>query len=112
MKPAQLATLKFFSLLFLLPGLAGLISAVMMSTHYRDTLPRWPAPEQMRYVPRNIDGTGVYPDGAGRPAADGCRRRLGGDFAIGPGLGLVYLEQWGAAQAREAEQNDLQEHAL
>ena len=57
MKPAQMATLKFFSLLFLLPGLAGLIVSAMISTHYLDTLPKSPAPEQMRITPRNIHGT-------------------------------------------------------
>ena len=45
MKTARLAALKFFALLFLLPGLAGLIVSAMISTHYLDTMPRWPAPE-------------------------------------------------------------------
>ena len=60
MKPAQMAALKFFSLLFLLPGLAGLIVSAMISTHYLDTLPKWPAPDQMRITPRDIHGTVVY----------------------------------------------------
>ena len=45
MKTSQLRMLKFFALLFLLPGLAGLIASAMVSTHYADALPRWPAPD-------------------------------------------------------------------
>ncbi len=52
MKPARLATLKFLALLFLLPGMAGLIGAAMISTHYLDTMPGWPSPEVNRVVPR------------------------------------------------------------
>ena len=39
MKAARLAALKFFALLFLLPGLAGLIVSAIISTQYLDTLP-------------------------------------------------------------------------
>jgi len=60
MRAAKLATLKFFSLLFLLPGLAGLIISAMISTHYVDTLPKWSTPEESRIIPRNINGTVVY----------------------------------------------------
>ena len=56
----RLAALKFFALLFLLPGLAGLIISAMISTHYLATMPRWPVPEQYRIVPRGIHGTTIY----------------------------------------------------
>jgi hypothetical protein len=106
MKPAQLATLKFFSLLFLLPGLAGLIISAMISMHYLDTLPKFPAPEQLRITPRNIHGILVYQT----PEED---RKLSliedssvGVFVIGLGLGLVYLEKWGSARTSAAEKDD------
>jgi hypothetical protein len=106
MKNAQLATLKFFSLLFLLPGLAGLIISAMISTHYADTLPRVPVPQQMRITPRNIHGIIVY------QTVDEDRRlsfmeySSVGVFVIGLGLSLVYFEKWGTAQALGAEQDD------
>ena len=103
MKSAQLATLKFFALLFLLPGLAGLIVSAMISTRYVDTLPRSPVEEQNRIVPRGIHGITVYQT----PQED---RRLTvmesssiGVFSIGLVLGLVYLEKWGSAQAAAAD---------
>ncbi len=112
MKPAQLATLKFFALLFLLPGLAGLILSATVSTHYMDTLPKSPIPEEMRTIPRNIDGTVVY------QTADEDRRlnimeySSVGVFVVGLALGLVYLEKWGSAQTQAAdEENDLVEQS-
>jgi hypothetical protein len=106
MKARYLATLRFISLLFLLPGLAGLIISAMVSTHYRDTLPRSPAPEEMRMTPRNIDGTVVY-------QTEDEDRRLSimeyssvGVFLVGLSLGLVYLEKWGGFRAKEAEDED------
>ena len=106
MKTAQLARLRFISLSFLLPGLAGLIVSAMISTHYLDTLPQWPTPTEMRMTPRNIHGTIVY------QTADEDRRlsviefSSVGVFLIGLGLGLVYLEKWGAAQALAGEEDE------
>ena len=56
----RLAALKLFALLFLLPGLAGLIVSAMISTHYLATMPRWPVMEQHRFVPRGIHGITIY----------------------------------------------------
>lgn len=104
MKAAQLATLKFFALLFLLPGLAGLIVSAMISTHYLDTMPRWPVLEDGRTVPRGIHGIVVYQT----PEED---RKLNlieyssvGVFLVGLGVGLVFLEEWGSAQERTGEE--------
>lgn len=104
MKTAQLATLKFFALLFILPGLAGLIVSAVISTHYLDVMPRGPVLVEGRIVPREIHGIVVYQT----PEED---RRLNlieyssaGVFLVGLGLGLVYLEQWGALQTRESEE--------
>src|SRR5208283_5972073 len=59
-KAMRLAALKFFALLFLLPGLAGLIVSAVISTHYLATMPKWPVMEQHRFVPRGIHGTTIY----------------------------------------------------
>jgi hypothetical protein len=103
MRSAHLATLKFLALLFLLPGLAGLIVSAMVSTHYLYTLPKFPVPEQDRVVPRGIHGITVYQT----PKED---RELNlmefgsvGIFVIGLGLSVVYLEKWGSAQVRAIE---------
>lgn len=110
MKAARLITLKFFALLFLLPGLAGLIVSAMISTHYLDSMPRYPVVEQNRVVPRGIHGITVYQT----PEED---RKLSlieyssvGVFVLGLVLGLVYLEKWGSLQARAADEDDLIEH--
>jgi len=99
-----LALLRFFALLFLLPGLAGLIVSAMISTHYLDTMPRQPALEENRIVPRGIHGTTVYQT----PEED---RRLTvvedisiGVFLVGLALGVVYLEKWASLQSLAAEE--------
>ena len=104
MKATRLATLKFFALLFLLPGLAGLIVAAMISTHYLDTMPRWPAPEVNRVVPRGIHGTTVYQTPAEDRDLNLIEYSSVGVFLFGLVLGVVYLEQWGALQSRLAEE--------
>lgn len=104
MTTARLATLKFFALLFLLPGLAGLIVSAMISTHYLDTMPRWPAPEVNRVVPRGIHGTTVYQTPAENRDLNLIEGTSVGVFLVGLALGVVYLEQWGALQSRLAEE--------
>lgn len=106
MRAAQLATLRFFALLFILPGLAGLVLSAMLSTHYLDSMPRGPVLTENRVVPREIHGIVVYQT----PQED---RRLSlieyssvGIFVIGLGLGLVYLEKWGSLQARYGEEEN------
>ncbi|HEV2485149.1 MAG TPA: hypothetical protein VGT08_06425 [Terracidiphilus sp.] len=106
MKTAQLAALRFFALLFIMPGLAGLIVSAMISTHYLDTMPRGPVMVEGRIVPREIHGIVVYQT----PAED---RRLSqiefssvGVFVIGLGLGLIYLEKWGSMQPRPGEEEE------
>ena len=47
-------------ILFLLPGLAGLIVSAMISTHYLDSMPRWSVVAENRVVPREIHGIVVY----------------------------------------------------
>lgn len=105
MKAARLAVLKFFALLFLLPGLAGLIVAAMISTHYLDTMPKWPAPEEQRIVPREIHGTTVYQTAAENRELNVIEYSSVGVFVIGLVVGVIYLEKWGSAQSRAAEED-------
>ena len=106
MSGARLATLKFFALLFLLPGLAGLIVSAMISTHYLNTLPQTPAPEQSRIVPRGIHGTTVYQTAEENRNLNLIEYSSVGVFVAGLVLGLVYLEKWGAAQSSAGEEED------
>lgn len=111
MKTAQLATLRFLSLLFLLPGLAGLLISAMISTHYMETLPRSPVPEELRFTPRNINGFVVYQTVEEDRRLSFIEYTSVGVFVAGLGMGLVYLERWGSLQACEAEEdNELSEN--
>lgn len=105
MKAAKLATLRFFSLLFLLPGLAGLIFSATISTNYLLTLPKLPVPEEGRMTPRNINGTIVYQTQQEDSRLSLIEYSSVGVFLIGFGLGWVYLTKWGLANALAAEEN-------
>lgn len=106
MKSARLRTLKAISLALILPGLAGLIVSAMFSVHYLDTMPRWPSPDELRTVPRNIHGIVVYQTAAEDRKLNLMEFSSVGVFVAGLGLGLLYLEKWGARQTRAAEQDD------
>jgi hypothetical protein len=108
MKAKKLATLKFISLLFLLPGMAGLIIAAMISTSYLDRLPRWPTPDEMRMTPRSVHGIVVYQTVEEDRRLSWIEDTSVGVFLVGLGLGLVYLEKWGSTRAGVAE-DDLSE---
>ncbi len=103
MRTAKLTALKFFALLFILPGLAGLIVSAMISTHYLDVMPRGPVFVQGRIVPREIHGIVVYQTPEENRRLNLVEYSSVGVFLVGLGLGLVYLEKWGASQARESE---------
>ena len=101
MKAARLATLKFFALLFLWSGFAGLIASAVISTRYLDTMPRWPVPEEYRTVPLGIHGTTVYQTPAENREFNLVENSSVGVFLFGLALGVVYLEKWGSLQARD-----------
>ncbi len=105
MKSAQLATLRFFALLFILPGLAGLIVSAMISTHYLEVMPRGPVLVEGRIVPREIHGIVVYQTTDENHRLNLIEYSSVGVFILGLGLGLVYLEKWGSAQARVGEED-------
>jgi len=106
MKTAQLSALKFLALLFILPGLAGLIVSAMISTHYLDIMPRQPVAQELRTVPRNIHGTVVYQTQQEDRKLNEIEWGSVGVFLIGLVLGLTYLEKWGAAQAQDADEEE------
>jgi hypothetical protein len=104
MKTSRLPALKFFALLFLLPGLAGLITSAVISAHYLDILPRWPSPEVQRIIPREIHGTTVYQTVKEDQKLNVIEYSSVGVFLLGLVIGVIYLEQWGAAQSRGADE--------
>jgi hypothetical protein len=105
MKRTHLATLKFFSLLFLLPGLAGLIGSAMLSAHYLDVMPRGPVEAENRVVPREIHGIVVYQTSDENRQLNLIEYTSVGVFLVGLGLGLVYLEKWGSLQVDSEEED-------
>jgi hypothetical protein len=109
MENAYVAKLRFFSLMFLVPGLIGLIISATLSGIYMNTLPRYPDPQNLRMTPRNINGYTVY-------ETDDEDRRLGrteygsmGIFLIGLAMGIVHFQKWGLARAIESEADDFAE---
>ncbi|MGP8185212.1 MAG: hypothetical protein ACLQKY_04010 [Terracidiphilus sp.] len=112
MSVRKLAALKFFALLFLLPGLAGLIVSAAISTHYLDTMPQQPVPEENRMVPRGIHGTTVYQTPAQDVRLTLIEDSSVGVFLVGLALGVVYLEKWAGMQSAAAEEETgLAEHS-
>lgn len=110
MKTAQLATLRFLSLLFLLPGLGGLIVSAAISTEYLNTLPRWPVPDEGRTVARGIHGIAVYQTPEEDTRLSVIEYGSVACFLVGLGLGVVYLEKWGSLQSRLAEEQNSDLH--
>ncbi len=104
MRPAQLATLKFVTLLFLLPGLAGLVISAWFSTHYLETMPRAVTVE--RSVPREIHGIVVYQTKQEDKRLSALEYFSVAIFSVGLVLGLVYLEKWQMAQVRYGEDEE------
>lgn len=103
MKLTKMAALRILALVFLLPGLAGLVVSAVISTSYLDTLPRSPAPEELRTVPRNIHGTVVYQTVQEDRRLSIMEDSSVGVFVIGLGLGLFYLARWGNIRSTEFE---------
>jgi hypothetical protein len=107
MKPAQLATLRFVALLFILPGLAGLIVSAMMSTHYLEAMPKGPVMTEGRVVPREIHGIVIYETPDEDRKLSQVEYSSVGVFVVGLVLGLVYLEKWGSTQKAYGDEEEL-----
>lgn len=106
MKTSQLVTLRLLSLLFLLPGLGGLVLSAVISTGYLNTLPRWPVPDESRIVARGIHGVTVYQTQEEDTLLSLIEFGSVGIFLTGMVLGVVYLEKWSSLQARLAEEDE------
>jgi uncharacterized membrane-anchored protein YitT (DUF2179 family) len=112
MTVAQLLRLRQLSLLFLLPGLAGLIVSAMFSTYYLESLPKWPVPEEMRTTPREIRGSIVYQTVAEDRTLSILEYSSIGVFLVGLGLGLVFLDQFGGGAGTAAAKEKKPETAV
>lgn len=98
MRAARLATLKFFALVFLLAGLAGLIASAAISTHYLVVMPQKPVPEELRVIPRNIHGFTVYQTEIENRLLNTWEFTSVGVFLVGVTLSAIYMEKWGSMQ--------------
>jgi hypothetical protein len=106
MNAHQEGKLRLLALLFVLPGLAGLIVSAVISTYYLQSLPTMPIPIEMRMIPRNIHGTVVYQTKSEDRRLTVMEDTSVGVFLVGLGLGLVYLRKWGIANAIGAKSNE------
>lgn len=98
--------LKTCSLLFLLPGLAGLIVSAALSLLYLNTLPRSPDPESLHMFPRSIDGYTVYQTEEEERRLDRVEYASAGLLLVGIVSGLVYMEKCGIARAVQSDQDE------
>jgi hypothetical protein len=109
MNRVSLTMLKFFALLFLLPGLGGLVFSAMVSTDYLENLPRTPAPNEQRMTPRNVHGTVIYQTVQEDQRLSAMEYTSVSIFLVGLLLGVVYLEKWSSAHQFEMETDLLEE---
>ena len=105
----SLTMLKFFALLFLLPGLGGLVFSAMVSTDYLENLPRSPAPLELRMTPRNVHGIVVYQTVQEDERLSVMEYGSVSVFLVGLLLGIVHLEKWSSARQSDMETDLLEE---
>jgi hypothetical protein len=103
MKNPQIKALKHFSLLLLLFGVVGFALSTIVSGQYLDTLPKNPAVEELRTVPRNIHGTVVYQTVEENRKLTLIDAGSAIGILLGLGLGIVYLEKVGTFADRSKE---------
>jgi hypothetical protein len=89
--PMVLGLVRLCALWVLVPGLAALVGDAALSTHYFDTRSRQPQPALERIVPRTLNGDVVYITRHEDQQLDFLRYYGLRGFAIGIGLGLLYL---------------------
>jgi len=109
MQRNNLVVLKFFALLFLLPGLAGLIFSAMVSTDYLENLPKSPVPSEQRMTPRNVQGIVVYQTVQEDERLSIMEYSSVSIFLVGLALGIVYLEKWSSVRQTEMDSDLLEE---
>lgn len=89
------ARLRFFALLFLLPGLAGVILSGWISTSFFATHPRTPVPAESRIFPRSVNGIVVYQTEQEDRMLTLLESSSIAVFLVGLTLGLIHLRRWG-----------------
>lgn len=89
----HLPLLQFLALLFLIPGLFGLIVSAILSTNYAATLPRVPDPATMRIVPRDIHGITVFQTTEEDNTLTDVEYGALGLFVVGLVLSVAYIER-------------------
>jgi hypothetical protein len=109
MHRTNLVVLKFFALLFLLPGLGGLVFSAMVSTDYLENLPKSPTPSEQRMTPRNVHGIVIYQTAKEDQRLSVMEYGSVSVFLIGLLLGIVYLEKWSSSHQTELESDLLEE---
>jgi hypothetical protein len=109
MKRSKLILLKFFALLFLLPGLGGLVFSAMVSTDYLENLPKSPAPAELRMTPRNVHGIVIYQTQQEDKRLTIMEYGSVSVFLVGLLLGIVYLEKWSSNLQFEMDRDILEE---
>jgi hypothetical protein len=109
MHPTKLAVLKFFALVFLLPGLGGLVFSAMVSTDYLENLPKSPTPTEQRLTPRNVHGIVIYQTAREDERLSIMEYGSVSVFLVGLLLGIVYLEKWSSSRQGELESDLLEE---
>ena len=111
MKHSNLRLLKFFALLFMLPGLGGLVFSAMVSTEYLENFPKSPAPAEARMTPRNVHGIVIYQTVQEDERLTIMEYSSVTVFLAGLLLGIVYLEKWSSVRQKGIESDDLFEEA-
>ena len=103
-KNNSLSLLQFFSLLFLVPGIFGLVVSTILSTSYLATLPRIPDPQSLRMTPREIHGVTVFETVQEDQTLTRVEYATLGCFIVGLVFGVMYIEKRSAMRAIETEQ--------
>jgi hypothetical protein len=109
MKRINLAVLKFFALLFLLPGLGGLIFSAVVSTNYLESLPKSPVPAEQRTTPRNVHGIVIYQTAQEDNRLSVMEYGSVSVFLVGLLIAIAYLEKWSSSRQSEMESDLLEE---
>ena len=109
MQRNNLGVLKFFALLFLLPGLAGLIFSATISTVYLENLPKSPMASEQRMTPRNVHGIVIYQTVQEDERLSIMEYSSVSVFLVGLVLGIVYLEKWSSLRQSEMDSDYLEE---
>jgi hypothetical protein len=103
MKTSRLRALRVISLLFLIPGIAGLLFSAYLSTYYVEMMPRSPDPIEERMTPRVIHGITIFQTEEEDMRLSRYEFSSVGIFLVGLVLGVVYLEKWAGSQSTEEE---------